>query len=318
MTTNQFAKASEVPGDVRANQSQVQSDMHSAYTSAQQAADIDTAAQRQDAITNNMTPEQFYDLYGYWNWNLAKNNAKGNLNNKTYGNTLYNSRLADAFNNRKYWKAARIGQRTNSGFGSTAVQQGQAIQYNPIETQETRQQRANEQIDLLARQGQQNLATNMQGYKFELQKSADKIKQELASLVSRNGIDLSKHVQESIWDKKFGGSFDAYWNNEMQKFAKELDVDIKDRVLEKLAQLKHPYQEIYASLHGGNAPSFLTDLAMQYVNSVTADIADPKEKATTLANSLAVLLGIISKSVGEAGGNVLSGLVKGFLGIGGD
>lgn len=300
--------------DRRADASAVRQDMDRAYSSAEQDADISTASGRQENVLDNLTPQQFYKMYGYWDWNLAKNNPKGNLNDRTAGNTLYNSRLADAFNNRKYWKAARIGHRTNSGFGSTAMQQGQAIQYNPIETQEARQQRANEQVDLLARQGQQALATQMQGYKFNVQQNADRIRQNLAELVSQNKVNLGKLAQESIWDRQYNGSYDNYWNNQMKRFSSELDLEMKDRVMNALASLEHPFREMYASLNGAAAPDLTTDLAYQYINTALADL-EPGSKEYTAA--LMDAISMVAGMYGEGVGRTLLGMFTGFTGANG-
>lgn len=314
-----MAKTNDVQGtqvdlsseDRRASAKDTLSQATNAYSNAAQEADLSTGSERQEDILNNLTPDQFYKIYGYWNWNLAKNNAKGNLNNKTYGNNLYNSRLADAFNNRKYWKAARIGHRTNSGFGSTGLQQGQAVQYNPIETQETRQQRANEQIDLLARQGQQNLATQMQGYKFNVQQNADKIRQGLSELITKNKIDLNKHAQESIWDEQYKGSWDAYWQNSMARFAKELDQDIKNRVLNAVNKLDAPLKQIYMSLQGGTAPDLLTDIAYKYINNSLGDL-EPGSEAYNAA--LMEGVGRVASLFGEGIGTVLKEVLSGLFG----
>ena len=295
--------------DRRADANTVRQDMNNMYTNAAQNADISTASDRQENVLNGLTPQQFYKLYGYWDWNLAKNNPNGNLNNKTYNNTLYNSRLADAFNNRKYWKAARIGHRTNSSFGSTGIQQGQAIQYAPIATQEARQQRANEQVEMLARQGQQALATAMQGYKFNVQQGADKIRQGLADYISKNQIDLSKHVQESVWDKQYNGSFDAYWNNQMKRFATELDMDVKNWGLETMARLEPPLKQMYASLNGAAAPDFFTDVAYQYLNTALADCEPGSEEySAKLMSAIEVITGLFGEAVGTALSNMFTGV----------
>ncbi len=288
------------------------------WTDEQKTKAINNAAINMQGVQNNaISPENMNRLYAWWNNNFAKNNPRGNLNGQSFDNTLNASRQADALNNRQYWRAARIGKRTNSSFGSTGITAGQAYKYAPIETQETRQMRANENVDLLARKGQQQLATEMQQYPFEMQQAIDKNILELDKLATTTGFDIKKYMQQSVWDSEYGDSFDTYWANLKSKFGKELDEDLRQRVLNNLSSLEHPLKEMYAGLEGTTAPDVWTEWILNYINAFTADISDPKEQLTTLATVIGSVLQILAKQTGESLGDVSSGLLEGLNSSGG-
>ena len=293
--TTEFDRIANIPADARATAVEKQKETNAMYNNKQQQEDLDTHTGRQSQIVNDfaMTPEQWYKMYGYWDWNLAKDNPNGNLNNRTYGQTLSASRLADALNNKRHWRAAKIGRRTNSSFGTNEYTPGYSERWEPIETQETRQMRANEAMDLAARQRQVNRAENIQDYPLELQKMADRTRSELAKYASQTGIDLQRAMQASKWQAEYGKSWDTYWTNFVTKFSRELDLDIRDRVMQKIANLQYPFSQIYASLSGGMAPNPIVTTAWQYIQSVADDISDPKTKATFMTAAMALLTGVL-------------------------
>jgi len=294
-----FSSISKMPGDPRAESATVQNAALNMYNDKAVQKDLSTHADRQQGIVDDfsMDPEQWYKMYGYWNWDLAKNNPVGNLNNRSFGQTLSASRLADALNNRRHWRAAKIGRRTNSGFGTNEYTPGYSERWEPIETQEMRQMRANEQMDLAARQRQINRAESIQDYPLELQKQKDRINADLTKYASQSGIDLQRAMQAGKWKAEYAQSFDTYWSNFMTQFSKELDVDIRDRVMSKIANLKYPYSQIFAYLWGGRAVNPAVEAAYQYINALTDDILDPKVKAEVSAGAYASLAGIVEAPV---------------------
>lgn len=290
---------SEVPNDPRTSAINKQAETNAMYSDEDAAKDLATHANRQNQIVDNfaLTPEQWYKMYGYWDWNLARNNPNGNLNNRTFGRTLALSRVADALNNQRHWRAAKIGRRTNSGFGTNEYQEGHSERWEPVETQETRQMRANERLDELTRQRQINRSENIQDYPLELQKQSDRLNQELTKYASQTGIDLQRTMQAGKWQAEYGNSWQTYWSNFMTKFSRELDLDIRDRVMQKIARLGYPFSQIYASLSGGMAPNPLITTAYQYINEAMAGETDSKAKAAIAMAAMSSLSGMLGAQV---------------------
>jgi len=98
-------------------------------------------------------------LYKEQHRNIAKNNPQGNLNNKSFNNTLYLSRKADAYNN-KPQEQLRLGGSFASGTGTYNLGQAEDKYKRPtIETEEMRQMSRNRQLDY----ARQALRVQLQG-----------------------------------------------------------------------------------------------------------------------------------------------------------
>ena len=297
-----------------AKASDVSKKVQDTWNTDAQKQDLETSYARNRSLREKATsPETLQRIYRWYNSNLAKNNPNGNLNNQSFDRTLDASRQADMLNNRQYWKAARIGHRTNSSFGSTGIIAGQAYKYEPVETQETRQMRANEELDLNARKLQQQLAADTQRYPLDMQRMFDEADKDMAKYVATTGVDINKHMQQGVWDKEYGDSFNTYWSNMTTKFSKELDEDLRQRVLNNMAKLEHPFMEIYASLEGGQAPSMLAQWGMHFINAVGSSIEDPKEQMETVIEAVSGLVNMIAHATGEATGEVAGNIFDGLL-----
>lgn len=274
-----------------ADASEIANKARNQYTEPQRKQDLEEHRANQDVITDNfaLSPEQWFKMYNYWNWDLAKNNPVGNLNNRSFNKTLYQSRLADALNNQRHWSAAKIGRRTNSSFGTNELQEGSSERWEPIETQETRQMRANEHLDELTRQRQINRSENIQDYPLELQKNADSLKQQLANYQAQTGIDLNRLVQKSIIDQEYSQSFQTYWQNLTTRFAKELDLNIKDRIVQKAMNMQYPWSQLYAYVQAGvQVPSELSAATEEYINQYVASFPPEQQyKARILITGMA-------------------------------
>lgn len=305
----------QVPGDPRTTAADKQTKTVGMYTDEQQQADLNTHSGRQGAIVDDfaMSPEQWYKMYGYWNWNLAQNNPNGNLNRRSYSNTLRNSRLADALNNKRHWRGAKIGRRTNSSFGTNEYTPGYSERWEPIETQEMRQMRANERLDEKARGRQIDRAENIQDYPLELQKMADKMRSDLAAYTSKSGIDLQRAMQAGVWKAEYGDSWQTYWSNFMTQFARELDVDIKDRVMSKLSRLSYPFSQMYSNLFsGGTVPSPIITTMWQYLQNIAATGTTEKEKAALYTGGLISILGMLGNATTGATFDMFTGGLPGL------
>jgi len=105
-----------------------------------------------DKLTNEVYSTPGVSLNPVQNQPLSKSGRYGNLNNKSFNDTLKLSRQADAYNNRPL-DNMRLGGHYNAAGGSYDLGVETLGYERPkIETQEMRQMRANENIDLQQRQ----------------------------------------------------------------------------------------------------------------------------------------------------------------------
>lgn len=103
--------------------------------------------------------------------NLARTNQ---LTGKNYSETERLSRLADALNNRRWWRSGDIGTRTLKG-GAQGIELGRSERWEPIETQEMRQMRQNEGIANKVRQEQAQLQADVNRHALDIRKAGDEM-----------------------------------------------------------------------------------------------------------------------------------------------
>lgn len=124
--------------------------------------EADTLRSQTNPRVNQVQSEQASGIYGLRNEmyatpktaldpmannNFSKNSRYGNLNEKSYQDTLRLSRQADAYNNRPV-DTMMLGGSAATGTGSYSLgQETQKYSRPQIETQEMRQMRANERLD---------------------------------------------------------------------------------------------------------------------------------------------------------------------------
>lgn len=261
-------KISEVPEDPNANANTVADKSRGMYDTTRQEEDVGRHNVTQDAYTDSfaMSPDEWFKTYRYYNYNLAKNNPNGNLNARTFGNTQRLSRLTDAVNNQRHWRAAQIGRRTNSGFGTRDYTPGYSERWEPIATQEARQMRANEQIDMAARQRQAQTQGDVWAYPLESRKEADKLKRQLAYYSEQTGIDFNRLVQKEVLEHEYSQSWNTYWSNFITKFNTEYGLHANEKVLRKINAMDYPLNQVYAYLQAGaQIPDPLQSYAWQYI-----------------------------------------------------
>ena len=140
-----------------------------------------------DATRDKMDP--------HWKDNHAKDNWRGNLNGKSFNSTMRLSRAADAMNNAKHWKPGLAGRRTNSGFGTNEMAEAKAERWEPIETQETRQMRANERMDEQQRSYDIKRAAGVLDYGMELEKLNSQQKAEIAKLITQEDLSVDQALR---------------------------------------------------------------------------------------------------------------------------
>lgn len=167
----------------------------------------------------------------YWNKNNAKDNWRGNLNNKSYRSTLNLSRAADALNNRRFWDPGTGGRRTNSGFGTNEAQLGHSERWEPIETQETRQMRANERLDERARQADVDLAADVRRNTFDMQQQNQQMQFALAQAMGMTDMQLKDYMKRGQFDMEYKRRFEQHVQEQLQTFAGRLQLSLRSEAL---------------------------------------------------------------------------------------
>lgn len=302
---------SQIPADERSNKNKSATEVRNMYDRSAQKQDLDTHSSDQNEIHNDWQddPQKWFDAYKFWNWNLAKHNPSGNLNNRSFGRTLAMSRIADAVNNQKRYIGGTSGYRSVRGGNTYEGERGTNERWEPIETEETRQMERDRQLDTLQRQRQINRAENVQDYSLELQKMADRARSELAKYQSQSNINLQRFMQNTAFTQEYAGSWQAYWSSYMTKFARELDLDIRDRVLAKIRSLGYVYAQVYSNLSGGGVvPSPVMQALWQNIQTVIDTANNPREASALAFGAMVPLVNMIT----SIGTGIFNGAVGGI------
>ena len=274
----------------------VQGKYRSLYTDEDIDKALDTHAGRQDAIDSSYTnnPDEWNNRYRFWDWNLAQDNPRGNLNGKAYTDTLFRSRLADALNNRRHLKPTDIGHRTlHMGATGTGADQAGSERWEPIETQEMRQMRANERLDEKARGYDIDRQKAIEDYPLELRKMMDKTKMEVAKYATTTGIDVERMMQKAVQAAEYSRSWDTFWQTLQTAFTQEYGLNISERIFTKLASIKnYPLKQMYAYYKRGmKVPTKLTETVESYLDKI---VSDAKEKGADDLDTVKTILGVYS------------------------
>lgn len=184
-----------------------------------------------------------------WRNNHAKNNVRGNFNRKSFRSTLNLSRAADALNNKRHWIAGDIGARTNSEFGSTGIELPHSERWEPVETQEMRQMRANEAVDMQARMRDVNRQANLLDYPQELQRQADQSKFGLANLISTSDMNISNAMRNAAVNINMNLPAQQRFAQYMQMFANELALRTGDRKMQLVAKAFNEHNDALGQLY---------------------------------------------------------------------
>ena len=126
-----------------------------------------------DNVQGEYTDRRKQQVNPYQNYNLAKQNPMGNLNNKTAVQTDRLSRAADALNNRMWWQSGGFHADTLRGGVGTGSGVAEMHRFDPITTQEMRQQRMNENVEQAVRAQQAQLQADTNRHSLELQQARD-------------------------------------------------------------------------------------------------------------------------------------------------
>ena len=255
------------------------------------------------------SPEQQLGNYAYYNWNLAQNNPRGNLNKRSYATTLRMQRLADMVNNRLHYDpgtASTIG----GAQGAKSVGQGTATveSWDPMETQEMRQMRANERVDENARNAGVDLQSRIQGYSQDIQEKMDEDARKLRYYINQMDDDFISWFQKTVIETEYRGSWTTYFNQKMQEYINELGLDTKSRLYEIVSQLSPAIAQQWGQVFLGGY--IATPTAQWYLESMIGMIsrADiPDEAKSVLIGALQSAIGaIVARGEFMAAGKVVN------------
>ena len=193
--------------------------------------------------------EQQLGNYAYYDWNLAQNNPRGNLNQKSYDTTLMMSRLADSVNNRLHWNPGTASTiMTRNGPQTLGQGTGDVEKWEPIETQEMRQMRANERLDERAREAGVDLQSRIQAYPQEIQEQMDENARKLRYYMNQMDDDYISWLQKELINTEYKGSWENFFNEKFNEYLMELNLEKSDRIYQMLRRLTpaHAMQAAYA------------------------------------------------------------------------
>lgn len=167
----------------------------------------------------------------------AKNNIRGsNLNNLKYDDTLKMSRAVDYLNNKLYRPYGTIGRATNSSFGNVAnsVIEKQPYKMQEANTQETRQMRNDEQLDVLARQGDINLANKVRTNAYDITTKAQDLRFDLARQTGLSDVQLNNYIRQAAVDGEYKQQLQTWLMQINNKFITDLQLATRNNVLNKV------------------------------------------------------------------------------------
>ena len=259
------------------------------------------------------SPEQQLGNYAYYNWNLAQNNPRGNLNRRSYDTTLRMQRLADMVNNRLHYKP---GTATTIGGAQGAKSVGQGgptvESWQPIETEETRQMEANRRVDERARNAGVDLQSRIQAYPQEIQEDMDAKARELRYYIAQMDDDYISYLQKTYIETEYKGSWSTWFEQQMERFLTELDLDTKSEIYQVISDLLPgaASQFGYVFLNGNYIPQPMKEWYLeQIVNNLLANC--PPEAAPILLDIFTKTFGVM---MGQADATAFGNLTFGGKG----
>ena len=285
---------------------------------AQQNASLYTHNAQQAGIQQAYTPGQRSAISNVYGHNL-KDNPLGNLNNMSADDTLAMSRAADARNNRQRFMQGDIGARTFT-MGSSGIEDPQITRVNPIETQEMRQQRANESLDIHARQRQADLAADIESHALTLQKTRDNNLMQIAQVYGMTDPYMQQKLRSLYTDLTWETPARLAQQLRQSDFINKIRANFGD----KLAQM---YFELYrdnpwltatrATQNGVTLPSYDKALIDSAISKELAKYPDTLEGQMekyrylmSFINSNSMMLGTAMFNLGLHGGATQEGIAK--------
>lgn len=199
-----------------------------AYTNQNRQAAADVHKEMQQGVQSNWNEQAKQRIVPWFSQNLGKDDPYGNLNQKSFNDTLNLSRQADVYNNRLRWHPGLVG-RTTYHLGSTEGTRGEAFRREPIETQEMRQMRANENISNLSRQRQANLQGDINQYGLDLQRQSDQFQAQFAHQLGIGQDAVNRAMQNALIQGEYTQINSAQLQQKLNRFMQELALEIQTK-----------------------------------------------------------------------------------------
>jgi hypothetical protein len=195
-----------------------------------------------------------------WQHNHGKGNYRGNLNNKSFEQTLNLSRAADALNNSRHWDPGTMGRTTNSKFGSQAAQMGKSERWEPIETQEMRQMRQNEEMEKQVRERDVKRQGDTQDYALDLQKKADEARFNMSQALNMSDKDVEQALRQAAINVNMNLPAQTRASQMITNFAEELklytDTTFGNYVVGVFNKCGPEVAQIIGSTRGVSSPGY--------------------------------------------------------------
>lgn len=265
----------------------IQSKVHDLYDKDKQAESINDNINAQQSIVNRYDTSAMQNVDPNTFRNHAKNPTNGRLNDKSAKETQRASRLADAYNNRRHAKYGLSGTSTRS-YGSRAATNLGTERYEPIETQEMRQMRADENIDTSARNRQVNRAENTQDLKVDLERVSMQNGMNLAQYVAQSGVDLERNMQRAVQDAEYSKTMDEFFQRQRAKFTAEYGQDVMLRLASYISNADMVLGQIYGQLAGTMPMNYLDRYANEAMSNLVHDMEAANRSPQEIANFVAM------------------------------
>ena len=97
----------------------------------------------------------------------------------------------------RHWDPGTTGYHTSGRMGSEAAQMGKSERWEPIETQEMRQMRANETADALARQNDINRSGKVEDYALDRRKAMDDARVNMATALNMSDKEIDTAARQA-------------------------------------------------------------------------------------------------------------------------
>lgn len=195
---------------------------------------VDRSMKQADVIRDNYTADTMLDtLNKHRNNNHAKNNIRGNLNGKVYGDTLAASRAADELNNTRWWMPGR-GALITRFLPSIQGEIGYGKRFEPIETQEMRQMRANERIDENARMLDNQFAYEVNKLPLEAQRQFVQMSTSLAQVIGTTDVAVQQALRLAIINNDYNLPTQTRYQQMFHSYVQYLQYSVKSKVAKEV------------------------------------------------------------------------------------
>lgn len=284
------------------------------YTDEDRDYIADKTRGRSQTLIEDFNPDGYTNFYKN---NLAYDDPKGNINAKNFADTLALSRQADARNNRLIRAPQDIG--TFDGDNSIMPAQQKWEKLPQIETEEMRQMTTNRNIAANQRSHEEQLQSDIQRYRFELQKMSDSQQMQLLYTIGIDQHKLKDAFARAVMDIDYKMPATQKINFIFQRWIGDLsqwmNANVVNNLYSTFMKVSPLVAQIYTSVYGmGQLPTMeeallneMDGYVMQSDNTPTEKIAEMGMQRYFLSNLKAYLNG---HSVGQGIRNTVSGYNK--------